>query len=190
LRIIGGEAGRLTSLVNDFLDLHRIEHGAFDLASDPVDVAELLRDQVDLFSAQSTLHALSLDLPEVPLIVLGERDRLAQVCANLLSNAIKYSPGGGAIEIRGHQVGALLEVSVRDHGLGIPQQQREKIFTKFFRVDSSDTRRIGGTGLGLALCRDIVEAHGGQIDFESVEGEGSTFSLRLPIAVAAPTAAS
>jgi signal transduction histidine kinase len=180
----------LTSLVNDFLDLHRIEHGAFDLASEPVDVAELLREQVDLFSAQSTLHALSLDLPEVPLTVLGERDRLAQVCANLLSNAIKYSPGGGAIEIRGHQVGAFVEVSVRDHGLGIPQQQREKIFTKFFRVDSSDTRRIGGTGLGLALCRDIVEAHGGQIDFESVEGEGSTFSLRLPIAVAAPTAAS
>jgi signal transduction histidine kinase len=187
LRIISGEAGRLTSLVNDFLDLHRIEHGAFDLASEPVDVAELLREQVDLFSAQSTLHPLSLDLPEVPLTVLGERDRLAQVCANLLSNAIKYSPGGGAIEIRGHQVGELVEVSVRDHGLGIPQQQREKIFTKFFRVDSSDTRRIGGTGLGLALCRDIVEAHGGQIDFESVEGEGSTFSLRLPIAVAVPT---
>jgi signal transduction histidine kinase/ActR/RegA family two-component response regulator len=188
LRVISSEAARLTALVNDFLDLHRIEHGAFDVTLEPVDVAELLREQVGVFSAQSTLHSLGADLPETPLIVLGERNRLAQVFANLLSNAIKYSPRGGPIDVRARQVGESVEVSVRDSGLGIPEQQRDMIFTKFFRVDSSDARRIGGTGLGLALCREIVEAHGGEIDFDTVEGEGSTFSIRLPAAVAALSA--
>jgi len=177
---IAGEAQRLTALVNDFLDLHRIEEGSFALTVEPVELGELVRRQVDVFSAQSAAHVLTLDLPDRPLPVVGEPDRLAQVLANLLSNAIKYSPDGGPVEVGVRAENGFIGVSIRDHGLGIPADQRDRIFTKFFRVDSSDTRRIGGTGLGLALCREIVEAHNGEIGFESSERGGSTFWFRLP----------
>jgi signal transduction histidine kinase len=189
LEVIRTEARRLAELLNDLLDLQRIEQGTLELRLDEVDLNDLLGAQITLYSAQSGDHELQLDPAEESLVVYGDRDRLAQVIGNLLSNAIKYSPDGGTVRVSASLVGDEAWIWVHDEGLGIPADHQQRIFTKFFRGDVGRVRGISGTGLGLVLSRQIVEAHGGEIGFESVEGEGSTFWLQLPAAAEASSLA-
>ena len=179
LGIVDAQARRLSELIDDFLDVRRIEEGRFERARELVDMGTLLREEAQLYSAQSRRHQLTLELPRTPLMVLGNPDRLRQVIGNLISNAIKYSPQGGVVELAAHSDGDGIRVEVRDTGIGIPSHQQPQIFTKFFRGDAAASG-ITGTGLGLAVSRDIVEAHGGRIGFTSTDGEGTTFFVELP----------
>lgn len=201
LSTIHGEATRLSGLIGDFLDLQRIEAGKQTYRMLPIDLKALTQDMAAQWDGRSG-HAVRLHLPQEVCAVRSDGDRLKQVLHNLLSNAIKYSPGrehvdcsiryesagergsglqpdagpGSSTEIAGRWV-----VEVRDYGLGIPEEAKPKLFGKFYRVDNSDRRQIGGTGLGLAIVKEMVEALGGEISFDSVLGEGSTFRFSLPL---------
>ncbi len=178
LEIVIQESKRLATLLNDFLDAQQAEKGLLHLAEEPIDMATILREQRQVFLGQSDRHEIRLDL-DGPLPMRGDSDRMAQVVANLLSNAIKYSPQGGLVEIAGERAAGDVRIRVRDHGVGIPEEEQARIFTKFFRGGAAASG-ITGTGLGLALSREIVEAHGGGIGFSSTPGRGSTFWLELP----------
>ena len=179
LGIVDAQARRLAALLEDFLDVQRIEHQGLELSTERVDLAILLDEQAELYAEQSPRHTVEVALKERPLSVRGDRHRLAQVVGNLLSNAIKYSPEGGTVQLAAERSGSGVRVVVRDEGVGIPADQQERIFTKFFRGDAGATG-ITGTGLGLAVSREIVEAHGGSIGFDSDPSTGSTFWVELP----------
>jgi signal transduction histidine kinase len=181
LGIIDSQARRLSQLVEDFLDARRLEEGKLELRRDRIDLAALLHEQIEVFRGQSAGHELTLDAAAGTVTVVGDPARMAQVVANLLSNAIKYSPEGGSVEVSAVADDGWATVLVRDHGFGIPEAQHPQVFTKFFRGDAA-LRGIAGTGLGLVLSREIVEAHGGEMGFDSAAGAGAVFWFRLPTA--------
>ncbi len=181
LEIVNAQARRLSSLLNDFLDAERLEQGELELSRKLIDIGAVVAEQVQLFKGQSAKHELHASLPAKALTVDGDPNRLAQVIGNLLSNAIKYSPDGGTVQVKAEQVDSQVRISVRDEGLGIPNELQQRVFAKFFRGDA-DESGIPGTGLGLTIARSVVEAHGGRMKFESTRGKGSIFWLELPMA--------
>jgi two-component system sensor histidine kinase SenX3 len=177
------EADRLSQMVDDLLDLSTIE--AQEAPSrDPVPVRLLVAESVDLVQAPATAARVPLhvapDPPDVEIVCDVRQMRSALV--NLLDNAIKYSGPGQPVEIGAEVVGDRVAFVVRDHGIGIPSRDLERIFERFYRVDRARSRETGGTGLGLAIVRHVAQAHGGEVTVESLEGEGSKFSLFVPIA--------
>ena len=188
--IIHSEALRLTNLINDFLDLQRMESGRQIYTFASVDVAPLLREAVAVFTSEGGKHPLHLEALDTLPPVRADAERISQVLSNLLSNAVKFSPCGGEVTVGARQEGAEMVVSVTDQGVGIPPEAVPKLFNKFYRVDSVATRTIKGTGLGLALVKEIVEAHQGRVWVESVLGQGSTFFFTLPTAPPATQALS
>jgi signal transduction histidine kinase len=190
LRIINSESERLTRLVNDVLDITKIEAGHMDWQMATLHLPDLLRDSARTFGPLIAKGKLIFDLDiddELPAIY-GDRDRLHQVVANLLNNAMKFTHEG-TITLRAELRGDGVIITVSDTGIGIAFEDHERIFEKFQQVGDTLTDKPRGTGLGLAICRDIVEYHQGQLAVSSESGVGSTFTVTLPIASALPKAA-
>ena len=178
------ETGHLTQMVNELLDLSRIESGTAQLLLDDVDMIRLARatsERLRLFAERQGLR-IDLELPERVSPVRGDEDRIGQVLVNLLHNAVKFSPDGGRIVVGLHEEGDEVRVWVRDPGIGVPRADVARIFERFYKVDRARVRGRGGTGLGLSIARHVVESHGGRIWAESEEGSGSTFIFTIPIA--------
>ncbi len=182
LRTVYRETERLNDLTSNFLDLQRLQAQLESYQPEAVAVEDMLQEAAHLFALASRAHPLRLDCPEGLPPVAGDPRRLQQVLKNLLANAIKYSPGGGEILLRAELDGEMVRVSVTDRGMGIPPQALGRIFERFYRVDDSDRRIPGGIGLGLALVREVVQAHGGRVWAESRLGKGSTFFFTLQVA--------
>lgn len=181
LQEIEQAALRLGELTEDLLDVTRLQAGRLTLQREPADLVALAQRVIKRLQMTSERHTLSLHATLPHVVVQADPRRLEQVLTNLIGNAIKYSPQGGPVEVTIEQEethGAVL--SVRDHGMGIPVQQQARIFSRFMRADNARKSGVSGTGLGLYLCRELVELHGGRIWFESIEEQGTTFYLALP----------
>ena len=182
LKIINEESVSLSALINDLLDVSRIESGrGLEIRKAPIDLKDIILKNVNFFQVQTDKHTFKIDiafnLPEIEL----DKDRIGQVIENLLSNAIKFSPKGGKIEVTLQKSNKNLRVTVSDAGLGIPKKDLPYIFDRFYRADNISGQAIRGTGLGLAITKYIIESHKGKIWVESNPGKGSTFGFTLPI---------
>ncbi|MBW3614525.1 MAG: hypothetical protein KY439_04340 [Actinobacteria bacterium] len=175
------EAFRVARIIEDLLDLSRLE--AEETARhEPVRLHEVVSQAVEQVRPAADLRSVKLAVAAVPRswTVLGQRRQLVSALANLLENAIKYSDEGATVELAAHSVGDAIELVVRDHGIGIPSRDIDRIFERFYRVDRGRGRDTGGTGLGLSIVRHIASNHGGDVLVESQEGQGSAFTFRLP----------
>jgi K+-sensing histidine kinase KdpD len=179
LTIIVDQANRLSHLAEDTLSITKMESGQLTYFFKVVNVERLIKDAVALVNF-SRRHTVDYFVDDTVSYIKADQTKLRQVVQNLLSNAVKYSPRGGAINIKAEaHNGDMLLISVADEGIGIPPEQVDKLFQKFSRVDSKETRDIKGSGLGLWICKEIVQAHGGRIWVESTPGQGSVFKFTV-----------
>jgi signal transduction histidine kinase len=184
LQIVKRNADRLLELINDLLDLARLEAGKLELKRLPLDLEGLIQEVSGALRPQidGKEQHLRLDLAASLPVVTGDPERLTQVLLNLLSNAHKYTPQGGTITVVTRAERAGVCIAVQDTGIGLSSEEQRQLFTKFFRAQQPLVREVGGTGLGLAIARALVELHGGTITVVSTPGEGSTFKVILPVA--------
>jgi len=177
---IDAQVTRLTRLVDDLLDVTRFSRGQFELELARMDLRPILQEMVTRFRIVAPRHSFRLDVRDDSFSGEWDHDRLEQVLNNLLSNAVKYSPDGGEITVRAHREGDSAVISVHDQGIGIDQEHQRHLFERFYRA-GGDTNDIKGMGLGLYVARRIIEAHHGRISVRSAPGEGSEFTVTLPL---------
>ena len=183
VEIAGKNSKRLADLINDLLDLQKIEAGEMVYRFEPLSVAQLIHDAVE--ANQGYADGLGIEivsnLPPDDVMIEGDEARLMQVMANVISNGLKFSDKGSQVRVFGEIVGQKVRICVKDTGIGIPEDAKHKVFGKFTQVDSSDQRRNGGTGLGMNITKQIVERHKGEIDYVSRLGQGTTFFIEFDI---------
>ena len=181
--IILKESNRLSDLINKFLDISKIEAGKSQVKKAPIQVLEIIDKVLDVNLHQAEKKNIAVSIkssPDLPM-ACGDRDMIEQVIMNLFSNAVKYSPQNAAVEIRTRELPGDILVEVVDTGYGISEQALPRIFDKFYRAADTDAvREVSGTGLGLALVKEIIDLHGGRIDVKSELGKGSNFSFTIP----------
>lgn len=172
---------RLLSMVNDLLDMEKLEAGQLDLSIEDEEADKLLARCLQEVETVAEQKKINLELDCCPGLVPVDADRIIQVLVNLLSNAIKFSPEGGTVWLTAKRETGYLRICVKDEGRGVPASHRESIFERFKQVETTDGKRKAGTGLGLPICKQLVELHGGKIGVDSQEGKGSTFWIELPL---------
>lgn len=179
--IAASNADRLVRLINDILDLERIQSGKADMVREDLDVDRVVADAVATMEGAAAEAGVRLETDvQAPGRLVGDADRLQQVLINLISNALEYSPEGEAVTVAARREDADVVLAVTDRGRGMPPEDAARVFERFEQVDASDAREKGGTGLGLTVCKSIVDEHGGEIWAESQEGRGTSVVVRLP----------
>jgi PAS domain S-box-containing protein len=183
LQIALDNCRRLVGIVNDILDIEKIEAGKMSFDFRPVDICALVDQVAQASRGMADQHAVSVRVEHAAPagMLFTDPDRLAQVITNLVSNAIKFSPANAVVLVCADQSDARIRITVRDHGPGIPSAYRDRIFEKFVQVDATDHRKRGGTGLGLSIARQITTQLGGSIGFEDAVGGGTIFEIVLPL---------
>jgi signal transduction histidine kinase len=186
LELAQRQSRRLARLVDELLDVSRLQLGRVELHQGEVDIVEDVREVVERMKLLVSTHEFDFDSKVEAARVIADRDRIDQVFENLIGNAVKYSSPGGRISVTLRQVGDDVQIAIRDQGIGISRDELDRIFNLFYRSPDPRAGHVGGLGLGLYISRDIITRHGGRLWAES-EGTGSTFNVSLPLAPAAGT---
>jgi signal transduction histidine kinase len=182
LEVANRSGDRLLRLVEDLLMLTQAEAGRLDLRIGEADLEQVLRDTIEAARLRALVESVSLTLHSDGLpVISGDAVRLAQLADNLVGNAIKFTPPGGCVHVHAEVLDGHVQLVVADSGIGISRADQSRIFDAFYRAVDVSERPIPGTGLGLAISKAIVDGHGGTIEVESIESEGTTFTVRLPV---------
>ena len=182
ITMIGVEVDRLIDLINDILKLSELESVAIDQSEERCDVLAVAKDTVDLLTPSAREAGVALSVTGLSAVVAVPQGRLKELLLNLVGNGIKYTEKGGQVDVSVRPQGSQVAITVKDNGIGIPEEAQSRVFERFYRVDKGRARKNGGTGLGLAIVKHITQLYGGTVALESQVGQGSTFTVTLPLA--------